>query len=55
VEKREGWYLIVICALLAAGQWVHGQHLRLHDEMLRTITHPDLDTELAAMSPPREA
>lgn len=55
VEQKDFWYLLGLIAILSLNLRVHSRHLRLHDEMLHAIMHPDLDGELAAMSPPREA
>lgn len=55
MEDRDFWYLLGICGLLWLNIRVLSSHLKLHDEMLHAIMHPDLDGELAAMSAPKEA
>lgn len=55
MEDKDVWYLLTICGILWLNLRVHSRHLKLHDEMLHAMMHPDLDSELAAMSPPKEA
>jgi hypothetical protein len=54
-DDRDFYMVLGICVLLVMTDRLQARHLKLHDEMLGKILHADLDAELAAMSPPREA
>jgi hypothetical protein len=54
MDDRDFYWALVMFGLVTLHLWVHSRHLRLHDEMLATLTRPGPDAELAAMRPADE-